>query len=124
MGQRAGVLRFGTETLERLGVIGVLGAQQLDRYRPVEQQVRRPPHLTDAPGRDGLIQLVAVIEYQASSRHNHHRLPMWHLIKRDYRQNSMNIRTRFLAQAYFSTRAPTAGRAAFTCLAALPRTVL
>jgi len=54
VGQRAGVLRFGAETLERLRMTGVLRPQELDRYWPVEHQVRRPPHLTDAPGRDGV----------------------------------------------------------------------
>ena len=112
------MLGFGAKTLERIGVIGVFGTQQLDRDFPVKQQVRRTPYLTDATRGDRFSQLVTVIEYEASSRHNHHRLPMRNLIKRWYRQNSLN------KNAYRSTRPPTAGRAVFTCLAALPRTVL
>ena len=56
-------------------VIGVFWAQQLDRYRAFKQQVRGLPHLADAARCYPLVQSVAVIQYQARSRHNADRLP-------------------------------------------------
>ena len=60
--QRARVPGLLAEPLKRVRMVGVLGAQHLDRYGPFEQQVGRPPHLADAPGRDLLVQAVAIVE--------------------------------------------------------------
>jgi len=61
--QRAGVLGLLAEAGQRGGVLGELRAQQLDRYRPLEQQVRRQPDLADAPRRYPLIQPVTFIDH-------------------------------------------------------------
>jgi hypothetical protein len=76
------MLGFRAETFQRVAVIGVFGTQQLDRDFPVKQQVRRTPYLTDATRGDRFSQLVTVIEYEASSRHNQQRLPIRNLVKR------------------------------------------
>jgi hypothetical protein len=53
------------------GLRGVVDqpVQQLHSDRATEDKVRRPPHLTHAPGGDGGIQAVAVVDEQPGSQH-------------------------------------------------------
>ena len=48
MGQGARVARLSPEPVQRVGVLGVTGVQQLDRHRPAQHRVRAPPDLTRA----------------------------------------------------------------------------
>ncbi len=129
--ERPGVLRFLAEPLKRLRVVRVLWAQHFHRYRAFKQQVSCPPHLADASRCDPLVQPVTVIQYQARSRHNAARLP-WRIMRNPgTRETYANLGKRpgmprgpRCHLMYFCTSAPRAGRAAFTCLTALPRTVL
>ena len=65
--QRARMMRLGAEPGQPVLIIGVLRAQQLDRYSPVNGQVGTPPDIPHTAGRNERIQPVAVPQHKPST---------------------------------------------------------
>jgi hypothetical protein len=67
---------LGLEPGQRLRVLGEPGPQQLDRDRPAQDEIRRPPDLAHPTGGDPAVQAVAARENQTGVAHNHPTLPI------------------------------------------------
>ncbi len=69
MGQRCGMPGFGPEPGQRLRMLGVLGAKQLDGYGPIQHDVHGPPHVTSAADRDPVVELVSSCQHGSYLSH-------------------------------------------------------
>ena len=75
MRQRAGMPGLGPEPDQGLRVLGVLGAQQLDRHRSAEHLIGAFPDLAHAAGRDPALQPVPARNHRTGIRHDSQTLP-------------------------------------------------
>ena len=76
MGHRPGVPGLGPEPGQHLRVLGVLRPQQLDRHRPAQHEIRRPPDLAHPAVGHTALQAVAARKNDAGWGHNHPTLPV------------------------------------------------
>ena len=74
MAQRRGMPGFGPEAIERLRVLGILGAKYLDGHWPIQHDVYCLPHLTSAADRDAVAELVPACEHSSYLSHDNQTL--------------------------------------------------
>jgi hypothetical protein len=79
------MVRLGAEPGRPVLIIGVLRAQQLDRYSPVNGQVSTPPDIPHTAGRNERIQPVAVPQYKPGCPH----VPTGTLLRDDHSSDPM-----------------------------------